>query len=142
MRAAIGARCCFSTPAVTFPESSSRNSMCIANHSMLMDNSHGRAMTAVKRPKVSSGTAATASRFVRLDTGSNRDAVLARCAVAYRCGSGRASSRLVVVRTIGVSRTMVVSRLRTAVVTDATMKTHNRRRFEEDFAWVAMSSPE
>ena len=117
MRAAIGAGCCFSTSAVTFPESSSRNSMCIANH-------------------------ATASRFVRLDTGSNRDAVLARCAVAYRCGSGRASSRLVVVRTIGVSRTMVASRLRTAVVTDATMKTHNRRRFEEDFAWVAMSSPE
>ncbi len=77
---------------------------------------HDGAITAVKwrndRP-----AAENASRFVRLDTGSSSDAVLARCAVAYACGRAGTHSARVVASTTGVNSTTVASRLRTAVVT-------------------------
>jgi hypothetical protein len=58
-----------------------------------------------------------------LDTGSNSDAELARCEHAYTCGRGLMRRRAAVANTIGVSSTIVASRLSTAVVTAATTNT-------------------
>ena len=87
-----------------------------------MAASHGSVMTAAKcrndRP-----AAANASRFVRFDTGSSSDALLARCAVAYACGLAGTANVRAVASTTGVSRTTVASRLRIAVVADAMTNT-------------------
>ena len=90
-----------------------------------MAASHGSAISAAKRPKASP-LAAKASRLVRLDTGSSRDAELARCVHAYTCGRDRICSRAAVANTTGVSKTTVVSRLSTAVVTAAVTNTRAR----------------
>ncbi len=72
--------------------------------------------------------AVNASRLVRLETGSNSDAVLARCAVAYACGLAGTASAPAVASTTGVSSTTVASRLRIAVVAEAMTNTIASRR--------------
>src|SRR5580693_2606263 len=91
-------------------------------YSVPMTASQGSAISAANRPKASP-VAANASRLVRLDTGSSRDAEFARWVHAYTCGLARTSSRDAVAKTTGVSSTTVASRLRTAVVTDAITNT-------------------
>src|SRR4051812_7519942 len=106
----VGSGCGFTARSRAKTQRSKRNSMATAAN-------HDGAITAVKwrndRP-----AAVNASRLVRLDTGSNSDAVLARCAVAYACGRAGTRSARVVASTTGVSNTTVASRLSTAVVTD------------------------
>src|ERR1019366_5471858 len=80
--------------------------------------SHGSAISSAKRVK-DSPLAWNASRLVRLETGNSSDALLARWVHAYTCGLGLARSRAAVANTIGVSSTIVASRLRTAVVQSA-----------------------
>ena len=99
---------------VRSPRKKSRNPA----YSTAMAASQGSAMAAVKLPRLSPLTV-NASRLVRFDTGSSSDAELARCAQAYIGGRGRSRSRAVVSCTTGVSSTTVVSRLSTAVVTEA-----------------------
>jgi hypothetical protein len=91
-------------------------------HSTPITASHGSAISAAKRPKVSP-LAANASRLVRLETGSSSDAEFARCVHAYTGGLDRTFSVAVVASTTGVSRTTVASRLSTAVVTAAITNT-------------------
>ena len=94
---------------------------------MPMTASHGRAITPANRPKPSPA-APNASRFVRLDTGNNSDAELARCPHAYSCGRGRTPTATAVASTTGVSSTTVASRLSAAVTTDATTNTSRSSR--------------
>src|SRR5690348_9942479 len=96
-------------------------------YSTAMAASQGTAMSAANRPKASP-LVANASRLVRLDTGSSRDAELARCVQAYTSGLARVSSRAAVANTTGVSSTTVASRLSTAVVTEAITNTWVRSR--------------
>ena len=108
MRAAAGAA------AARSPAKNQRN----AAYSTAIATSQG---TAISAPKWIRSAPATenASRLVRLDTGSSSDAELARWVHAYTLGLGRTRSRVAVSCTTGVSSTTVVSRLRTAVVTEA-----------------------
>src|SRR5690242_1399964 len=92
-----------------------------------MTPSHGRAISAANPAKVSP-LAAKASRLVRLDTGSSSDAEFARWLHAYTWGRARAPMRAAVANTTGVSRTIVASRLSTAVVMEAAANTETRSR--------------
>ncbi len=94
---------------------------------MAITTSHAGAIRMPKRVNVSP-LAAKASRLVRLETGSNNEAELARCALAYKCGRGRAPARITVAITTGVSNTAVASRLNTAVVSDARTNTPTSSR--------------
>ncbi len=74
------------------------------------------------RPASPSGDSATrfaASRFVRLETGRSRLAVLASHTVVIASGTGAMPTREASASITGVSRTAVVSRFRAMVVTDA-----------------------
>src|SRR3984893_4733910 len=84
-------------------------------YSAAMATSHGAAINAAKRVK-DIPALENASRFVRFDTGSNSEAVFARCALAYVCGRLGSANVRAVASTTGVSSTTVASRLRTAVV--------------------------
>ena len=66
-----------------------------------------------------------------MDTGSSSDAELARWVHAYTWGLGLTRSRVAVSCTTGVSSTTVVSRLRTAVVTEARPNTPPSNRTGE-----------
>lgn len=71
----------------------------------------------------------TASKFVKFDTGSNKLAVFASHTAAIANGTGGNSSRSASASTTGVSRTAVVSRLNTMVVTvPSTSTSPNSRR--------------
>ena len=92
-----------------------------------MAASQGSVITAAKC-RNDSPAAVNASRLVRFDTGNSSDAVFARCAVAYACGLAGTASERAVASTTGVSSTTVASRLRIAVVADATTNTIASRR--------------
>ena len=90
--------------------------------------SQGSAISAANRVK-ESPAAASASRLVRLETGSSSEAEFARWAVAYTCGRARTPARAAVANTTGVSSTTVASRLRTAVMSAAVTNTPPSRRW-------------
>lgn len=71
---------------------SARNTHRSTAYSIPMLTSHGSAISAANRPN-DSPDAATASRFVRFDTGSSSDAEFARCVHAYTCGLARTPIR-------------------------------------------------
>ena len=97
-------------------------------------------MMAAKRVKLSP-LARNASRLVRLDTGNNSEAVLARWVQAYTCGLGRSRSCSAVANTTGVSSTTVASRLSTAVIAEPTAKTSPSRTTGRPRAPAAMRCP-
>ena len=70
-------------------------------------------------PAGASATRLAASRFVRLDTGSSRLAVLASQTVAIARDSAVMPARRAVASITGVRSTAVVSRFSVAVVSDA-----------------------
>ena len=84
---------------------------------------------------------ANASRLVRLDTGSNSEALLARCAVAYACGRAGTASAPAVASTTGVSSTTVASRLRTAVVGDGDHEHHCEQAPRSPCSTRAIAAP-
>jgi hypothetical protein len=96
-------------------------------YSTAMATSHGATINPANRVNVNP-LAANASRFVRFETGSSSEAVLAKCVHAYTCGRGRAPTRAAVANTTGVSSTTVASRLSTAVVSAATTNTPESSR--------------
>ena len=102
--------------------SSPRNARARTTHSIAIAASHGRSISAAKRAN-DRPLALKASRLVRFETGSSSDALLARWVHAYTCGRGLKRSRAAVENTTGVSRTIVASRLSTAVVPAATTNT-------------------
>jgi hypothetical protein len=69
-------------------------------------------------------TRSTASRLVRLDTGSSRLAVLASQTVSIASGTGGMPALPAVASITGVSSTAVVSRFKKIVVAEA-KRTHN-----------------
>ena len=110
-------------------------------YSAPMATSHGSAISAAKRVKLSP-LAANASRLVRLETGSSRDAVFDKWVQAYTCGLGRAPSRAAVANTTGVSSTTAASRLSTAVITEARTKTATSSRRGRPAALRAIHAPQ
>ena len=110
-------------------------------YSAPMATSHGSAISAAKRVKLSP-LAANASRLVRLETGSSREAVFDKWVQAYTCGLGRAPSRAAVANTTGVSRTTAASRLSTAVITEARTKTATSSRRGRPAALLAIHAPQ
>ena len=105
-----------------------------------MATSHGPAISAPNCRKLIPA-ALSASRFVRLETGSSREAELDRCAVAYTCGVGLTPERAAVANTTGVSSTTVASRLRTAVTRAETANTSPSSVTGRPFARRAMNAP-
>ncbi len=103
--------------------------------------SQGSAISVANLVKLSP-LAANASRFVRLETGSSREAVLDRWVQAYTCGLGRAPSLAAVANTTGVSSTTVASRLSTAVISEAARNTWASRRRGRPAAVRAIQAPQ
>src|SRR3954447_7419074 len=94
-----------------------------------MTATHTGPISAAKPRKDTEGRAGTASRFVRFETGSSNEALLARRTQA--CTDGRGMTRVVeaAAATTGVSRTTVASRLSAAVVSDAATKVRASMRW-------------
>ena len=79
-------------------------------------------MRTAKPRNDTSGNEGSASRFVRLETGSSRDAEFASRAQACTIGRGLTRLAVAAAATTGVSSTTVASRLSVAVVTAAAAK--------------------
>ncbi len=94
----------------------------VPTYSTISTTSRGSTINAANRAN-ESPVASSASRLVRLETGSSSDAELARCAVACRCGRAETPTRTAAATTTGVKSTTVASRLRTVVIAVPTTST-------------------